>query len=335
MNNILHIVHWKNSGIYTLVEGLYQQARKKGFKHKLFVFNQGDSTQKFSKTLMAIGTVYRLNNDSISKVHCHSFFPLIIAFFIFPRLPLILTIHNDYPFLYKKNMKSLLKKKLIKFMIKYRGLQITCVSKSLYNTVETSLGVEPEVIVNGTEFNITKKQIHNSDGLIFGAAGRFDPQKNFIALIQAFLELKTEKSITLQIAGDGKLLTEARELIKEKKRNNISIELIGRINDMSSFYQNIDCFICSSHYEGFGLVILEAALSGIPVISTNVGIVEDEPDFGNIAIQADVKSISEGVLKFINLTPRAKCDIAQKQQTLINQKYTIKKCFNNYLKVWG
>jgi len=44
---------------------------------------------------------------------------------------------------------------------------------------------------------------------------------------------------------------------------------------MPEWYKDIDCFICTSLYEGGPLPVLEAAACGIPVISTRVGIVPE------------------------------------------------------------
>jgi glycosyltransferase involved in cell wall biosynthesis len=44
---------------------------------------------------------------------------------------------------------------------------------------------------------------------------------------------------------------------------------------MVKFYQSLDCFICSSQSEHIPLPILEAASCGVPIITTNVGIVPE------------------------------------------------------------
>lgn len=44
---------------------------------------------------------------------------------------------------------------------------------------------------------------------------------------------------------------------------------------MPGFYNSIDCYICGSSSEGTPNPVLEAMACGIPVISTNVGIVPE------------------------------------------------------------
>lgn len=48
-----------------------------------------------------------------------------------------------------------------------------------------------------------------------------------------------------------------------------------KYKDMPSFYHGIDCYICASSSEGFGLSVVEAGACGIPVISTKTGISVD------------------------------------------------------------
>ncbi|WP_160112306.1 glycosyltransferase [Salicibibacter kimchii] len=45
--------------------------------------------------------------------------------------------------------------------------------------------------------------------------------------------------------------------------------------DMMAFYQGLDCFVCSSASEHIPLPVLEAAASGVTIITTNVAIVPE------------------------------------------------------------
>ena len=53
------------------------------------------------------------------------------------------------------------------------------------------------------------------------------------------------------------------------------IEFLPYQNDMSNFYNSIDCLVCASKYESFGRVVSEAMISNVPVIiGSNVGAVD-------------------------------------------------------------
>ena len=50
-------------------------------------------------------------------------------------------------------------------------------------------------------------------------------------------------------------------------------------SELSAFFTQSDCFVLTSDFEGFGMVVVEAATAGTPIVMTNVGcageVVED------------------------------------------------------------
>jgi glycosyltransferase involved in cell wall biosynthesis len=109
---------------------------------------------------------------------------------------------------------------------------------------------------------------------MFLSAGRLAPVKGLEILIKAFGELvnKTDQSILLKIAGRG----ESREqLEKQVRQAHLSdrISFSGRISrdQMVSEMQGANCFVLTSTYEAFGVVLIEAMSTGLPVIATRSG----------------------------------------------------------------
>lgn len=80
-----------------------------------------------------------------------------------------------------------------------------------------------------------------------------------------------------------------------------SAEKVISNNDMPSFYKNIDIYVCTSSSEGTPMPVLEAMASGVPVISTDVGIVQEAfgkeqkmfilPERTIVALKEKIKSI--------------------------------------------
>lgn len=120
------------------------------------------------------------------------------------------------------------------------------------------------------ETNIKKKN-NRKKSLTFVTCGRLVPQKGYIRLLKIMLCLKDEgfsENFKLIIIGDG----EEKEILKSFiYQNNLSenIELTGYKDNPYTIMKEADCFICSSVAEGFSLVILEAMILGLAVISTN------------------------------------------------------------------
>ena len=106
-------------------------------------------------------------------------------------------------------------------------------------------------------------------------------RKNLIAICRAMVILKDTLSIPLVIIGDGKIeKNEVKQLMKE---NGIEHRLLF-LNEMSAakedsftsaadfpaIYQQALALVYPSIFEGFGLPILEAMWSGLPVICSSV-----------------------------------------------------------------
>ncbi|KIM05682.1 MAG: hypothetical protein KN64_02000 [Sulfurovum sp. AS07-7] len=117
-----------------------------------------------------------------------------------------------------------------------------------------------EVIYNPLELPTTQK---NREKIIF-AVGRFEKQKGFDKLIEAFSKIDSI-GWRLCIAGDG---VEKENLQNQMERLNLSnVELIGKRKDIFEWYAKSSIFVLSSQKEGFPNVLLEAMGSGCACIS--------------------------------------------------------------------
>lgn len=100
------------------------------------------------------------------------------------------------------------------------------------------------------------------------AAGRLHPQKDFQSLIRAFALAVPDSSVDLVILGEG----EDRPLL-EALAGQLGIRdrvyLLGWRSDLWSFMHSASCFVSTSKFEGFGLVLVEAMSAGCPVIAYN------------------------------------------------------------------
>lgn len=102
---------------------------------------------------------------------------------------------------------------------------------------------------------------------IFGTIGRLEEQKGHKYLINAFKDSGLKDS-RLIIAGQGSLRWSLESLIARLKLKS-RVELRGAVV-ASEFFKEIDVFVFPSLWEGMGIVLVEAALSGRPVIFSDV-----------------------------------------------------------------
>lgn len=107
----------------------------------------------------------------------------------------------------------------------------------------------------------------------FLTVSRLVPIKQISMQLRALKRIVlTEPAVRLHIVGDG---PDEQKLKTEVKNLGLADYVIfhGRQTGLTlgMFYRECDCFVLTSDYEGWGMVIVEAATAGLPVIMTDVG----------------------------------------------------------------
>jgi glycosyltransferase involved in cell wall biosynthesis len=128
-------------------------------------------------------------------------------------------------------------------------------------------GIDTDYFSPSTESRNTQKPCE------FLFVGRMQPQKNLFYLFDRIAELKvkTSKPFIFNIAGDGYLKPEL-ESYAAKLGIDEYIKFFGWLSkpELLVLYQNADCIINPSLYEGMSNVLLEAMACGLPVIASHV-----------------------------------------------------------------
>jgi glycosyltransferase involved in cell wall biosynthesis len=106
------------------------------------------------------------------------------------------------------------------------------------------------------------------DGGMILSCGRLSPDKNFPFLVRAFACMK-HQAARLVILGDG---PERHEIEAEIARLGLQghVSLPGYA-DPTPYYAAASCFAMTSIRETFGLVVVEALATGLPVVTTASG----------------------------------------------------------------
>lgn len=134
----------------------------------------------------------------------------------------------------------------------------------------------------------------------FVNVGRLSPAKNQLGLIRAFAQVHARNRTTsLIIVGGGPL---EQELHEEIGRHGLehAVFLTGARDNPFPILQASDCFVLSSLYEGQPMVLLEAAILGLPIISTAFATVEDAlPGSGILIVPQSEEALTEGMSAFL------------------------------------
>lgn len=142
------------------------------------------------------------------------------------------------------------------------------------------------------------------DTSLIGLAGRLVPEKNQMLALRA-LATPGLRGVHLALAGDG---PQAEALRRRSVHLGIRdrLHLLGRLDDMPTFFQAIDLFCLTSWKEGYPLVLLEAQACGVPVIASNVGGVPEAvcPGTGRLIAPDDADGLAAAIEQVLSI-PRA------------------------------
>ncbi|MFJ6324500.1 MULTISPECIES: glycosyltransferase [unclassified Rhizobium] len=111
--------------------------------------------------------------------------------------------------------------------------------------------------------------VRKSPGFRLVHVGRLDPQKNHELLFLACRELMSAKrDFSLALVGDGWARPALEKRIAELGLSN-HITLIGEQENPAPWIAAADALALTSHFEAFGLVLVEAMICGTPVVSVD------------------------------------------------------------------
>ena len=151
---------------------------------------------------------------------------------------------------------------------KIRVIYQSCHQQFSDNGRWTMDGIFPSSIVHGpsSKYNLPEKYVLY--------VGTVNTRKNLLTLVKAIEQLKnTPDEINLVAVGNGGAYLETiQKYIVEKKLEKV-VYLYPKVDfsDLPMIYRHAQIFIYPSFFEGFGIPILEALWSEVPVITSEGG----------------------------------------------------------------
>jgi glycosyltransferase involved in cell wall biosynthesis len=162
--------------------------------------------------------------------------------------------------------------------------------------------------------------------------GRLMEVKGVDILIKAFskfLKIDSLSDYALDIVGDGPELDSLQQLSRQEQvEEKITFHGSKQKSEIAGFYRNADLFVLPSRTtalgekEGLGLVVLEAMMSGVPVIGTNCGGIKETIEHGKTGIiipENDVNALHLAMVDLIldvgkreQFSHRAHAEVARK-----------------------
>lgn len=139
------------------------------------------------------------------------------------------------------------------------------------------------------------------DTPVLGAVGRLEDKKGFACLLDAFaVALKQRADLRLVIIGEGSNRAALQARIDTLGLRGI-VSLPGHLNDAAQLYRAFDWVAIPSLSEGLGLIMQEAVMAGVPVMSSELPVFREQLDDKGVYVAAtDVNAWSVAILSAFN-----------------------------------
>lgn len=193
--------------------------------------------------------------------------------------------------------------------------EIIAISEATKDDLVKLYGTDPKkitVIYHGYDkekYFFKKEKNEMTDGIspYIYFIGRLEAKKNIKTLIKAFAILKRDAQVKhkLVLAGrPGYMYEEIKDLINSlDEKIKADIVELGYVSDKDApiYMRNADIFAFPSNFEGFGMPLVEAMASGVPVVASNTtSIPEIVGGAGLLHNVHDEKELAEKLLILIN-----------------------------------
>lgn len=155
-------------------------------------------------------------------------------------------------------------------------------------------------LLTAEEKDLVRRKYNLPDKFIL-YLGTIEKRKNALTLIKAYLD----ESIDIPLLIAGKPTAYLAEINEYLKQNPAGDRIIFRHTiespDLPALYQSASIFVYPSVFEGFGIPVLEALYSGVPVItSTGSCFRETGGDAAQYCDPYDIKQLGHTMTKVLN-----------------------------------
>ena len=188
------------------------------------------------------------------------------------RAPLVITEHSN---VFLKKKFTFLETYLTRFVFKSTNA-VTTVSKFLSDSIYEYFGVKSTVIPNVVDIAFYNQNLLTPEKFTFCHVSTLNEVKNVQGILDAFKELCTvNNSVYLKIVSDQNT-SDLREMVRIMQIEEHVIIYEGlNYKDTAKEMASSSAFILNSFSETFSVVLAEALVLGMPIVSTKVGLILD------------------------------------------------------------
>lgn len=349
-------------GLEKLVLALAKGANKNEFTSSVCsLANEASLSQEFlkndipvfyynKKTGLDYGLVFRLarlfKKEKIDVLHTHDSTANLYALFGAKLAGIKSVVNTEHGGIFFETCRL----KRINKLLARMNSKMVCVSHKVKNDLE-KMGIRRDkltVIQNGIDlnsFNVTvdrkakREELAplSGDDFVLCTVGRLTKLKNQKMLLDAAQRIfQSIAEAKLLMVGGGPLSEELQDYAKKLGIAG-KVFFLQRRQDVPEILKTSDCFILCSHYESFGVVLLEAMMAGVAVIATDAGGVSEivEHEITGILIpKNDAGALADAVIKIRNNPEYFRPIITRAKDNVINN-FNIEKTIRAYEDIYS
>lgn len=282
-----------------------------------------------------------LKKGTIEIIHCQrhkaTVYGTLAAWIAGRHVKVVTTIHG-------LNRTRTLGRKLLNWFLFKRISRIVGVSFAVRNDIlKTNKISSPDKVVTVydgidakqfTDSNLTQKEARDRLGLpdkeafIFGTVGRLTKIKGQTILLKAFASVCQKYPTSwLVLAGKGPLEIELRHLAA-KLNIDKRVIFLGHRKDIPEVLRAYDVFVLPSFSEGFGMALVEAMASSIPVIASRVGSIPEilnGPEPRMLVAPSSVEELALAMERFCGMDKVKRDEIGKALRDRVLNEFTKEK----------
>jgi len=300
-------------------------------------FQNCEKIESRHKIQMISGLRSLIRRQNIQIIHCHSSMHVIYARLasIGYDVKIVYTVHG-----FGKSIRSkFLNKMAVRFSEKVLFVSGS-VKKRLSKIISKRFQNKCMVMYNGInthKINFTKRDRNKSDKMNLGMVGNFHTSvRDQFTLCETALILK-KKKIPFELyfvggaAGNETERLERCKAFVNKNSLDSQVHFLGFKDNVPEYLHKWDVFVYSSNHDTFGIAVVEAIMSGIPVLVNDLDVFTEITENGRLATLFKTKDPEDAAEKIVDFyqNPQPYFEKAEKGAKLAREKYSIERHYQN------
>ncbi len=219
---------------------------------------------------------------------------------------------------YTATASELLKRKLLKMGIK--------------RVAKIPLGVDADIFHPSRRTGTIRQRFALEDKIVLIYAGRLDSEKRIDVILNAFEKSFNRFNGALMIVGQGPL----EPLVMDYAAKHPDIHYIPYVhnkNELAEILASADVYVTAGPHETFGLSIIEAQASGLPVLGVNAGALQERVN-PSVGVLVEPGSVTEMANTMFELSTNGFREKGRNARKWVEQEFSWYKTFSKMYRLY-